>query len=107
MGSDGWVYARSEALFVGGRCGAGKTSAGNEIHAQLSAAGMRHCLIDGDFLDMAHPPPCEHRLAERNLAAMWANYRALSYRRLIYTNPACVVEDVSDQLAAAMGIIRE
>jgi adenylylsulfate kinase-like enzyme len=48
MGSDGWVYARSEALFIGGRSGVGKTSAGNEIHAQLAAAGVRHSLIDDD-----------------------------------------------------------
>jgi hypothetical protein len=97
------MSARSEALFVGGRSGAGKSSVGNEIHAQLSAAGVRHCLIDGDFLDMAHPPPWEHGLAERNLAAMWANYRALGYRRMIYINTASVFDDVLDQLTAAMG----
>lgn len=95
--------AHSEGLFVGGRSGAGKSSVGNEIHAQLSAAGVRHCLIDGDFLDMAHPSPWEHGLAERNLAAIWANYRALAYRRMIYTNTAAVLEDVMGRLTAAMG----
>ena len=96
------MSARSEALFVGGRSGAGKSSVGNELHAQLSAAGVRHCLIDGDFLDMAHPSPWEHGLAERNLAAMWANYRVLAYRRMIYTNTAAVLEDAMDRLTAAM-----
>jgi len=96
------MSARSEALFVGGRSGAGKSSVGNELHAQLSAAGVRHCLIDGDVLDMAHPSPWEHGLAERNLAAMWANYRALAYRRMIYTNTAAVLEDAMDRLTAAM-----
>jgi hypothetical protein len=38
---------------------------------QLSRAGIWHCLIEGDNLDMAYPPPWEHGLAERNLAAMW------------------------------------
>ncbi|WP_306210150.1 adenylyl-sulfate kinase [Actinoplanes sp. RD1] len=92
---------RSEVLFLGGRSGVGKSSVGYEMHAQLSAAGVRHCLIEGDNLDLAFPAPGEHRLAERNLAAMWANYRALGYRRLIYTNTVSVRE--TGGLAAAMG----
>ncbi|GAA2632204.1 hypothetical protein Adu01nite_11680 [Paractinoplanes durhamensis] len=79
----------------------GKSSVGFEIHAQLSAVGVRHCLIEGDNLDMAYPSPWEHSLAERNLAAMWANYRALGYRRLIYTNTVSVRQ--VDVLTAAMG----
>lgn len=79
----------------------GKSSVGNEIHAQLSAAGVRHCLIEGDNLDLAYPPPWEHGLAERNLAAMWANYRALGYRRMIYTNTVSVRS--ADRLTEAMG----
>lgn len=55
MEEDPRLRATSEALFIGGRSGVGKTAVGNEIHAQLSAAGVRHCLIDGDFLDMAYP----------------------------------------------------
>ncbi|OBC10915.1 hypothetical protein A5784_36035 [Mycobacterium sp. 852013-50091_SCH5140682] len=67
-------------MCIGGRSGTGKTSVGFEMHAQLSATDIPHCLIDGDFLDMAHPTPSqEHALAERNLAAMWANYRTLGY----------------------------
>jgi hypothetical protein len=93
----------SEAVFIGGRSGVGKTSVGLEIHAKLSVAGTAHCLIDGDFLDMAFPAPWEHNLAERNLAAMWANYRALGYRRLIYTNTVSVLPDVIEQLTTAMG----
>jgi hypothetical protein len=95
------VTTRSQALFLGGRSGVGKSSVGNEIHAQLSAAGVRHCLIEGDNLDLAYPPPWEHGLAEQNLAAMWANYRALDYRRMVYTNTASV--RLVDELTAAMG----
>ena len=84
------VTSRSEALFLGGRSGVGKSSIGSEMHVQLSAAGIRHCLIEGDNLDMAYPPPWEHGLGARNLAAMWANYRALDYRRMIYTNTVSV-----------------
>jgi hypothetical protein len=97
------VSTRSEALLIGGRSGAGKSSVGEQIHVQLSAAGVWHCLIEGDNLDLAYPPPWEHGLAERNLAAMWANYRALGYRRMIYTNTASVLADVAGQLTAAMG----
>jgi hypothetical protein len=97
------VTAQTEALLVGGRAGVGKSSVGYEIHEQLSAVGIRHCLIEGDNLDMAYPAPWEHHLAERNLAAMWANYRALGYRRMIYTNTASVLEKVIGELTAAMG----
>jgi hypothetical protein len=37
----------------------------------------------------------------RNLAAVWANYRELGYRRLVYTNTVAVLE--VEELAAAMG----
>jgi len=57
------------------------------------------------MLDMAYPTPWEHGLAERNLAAMWANYRALGYRRLIFINSACVLATETRKLAAAMGDI--
>ncbi|MFC9995231.1 ATPase [Nocardia sp. NPDC127526] len=93
----------TEALFIGGRSGVGKSSVGAEIHEQLSAARIRHCLIEGDVLDLAYPPPWEHGLAERNLAAMWANYRALGYHRMIYTNTASVLEPVIRSLTTAMG----
>lgn len=93
----------SKALFLGGRSGVGKTSVGYEIHAQLSDAGVRHCLIDGDTLDMAWPPPQHRGLAERNLAAMWANYTAAGYRRMIYINTASVLAEVTSRLTAAMG----
>jgi hypothetical protein len=84
------VSERSSVLFLGGRSGVGKSSVAIEIHEQLSALQARHCVIEGDNLDLAYPPPWEHRLAERNLAAMWANYRALGYRRLVYTNTVSV-----------------
>jgi hypothetical protein len=99
------VTAPSKALFIGGRAGVGKSSVGYEIHAQLSSARIQHCLIEGDNLDMAWPTPHEQglRLAEQNLAAMWTNYRALGYRRMVYTNTASVFEEVISELTAAMG----
>lgn len=100
-----WQVVRmaDEVVFIGGPSGVGKSSVGLEMHAQLSAAEVSHCVIDGDFLDMAHPTPWEHRLAERNLAAMWTNYRALGYTRLIYTNTVSVLPTVMQSLLQAMG----
>lgn len=92
----------TSVLFLGGRSGVGKTSVGNEIHAQLSHSDVRHCLIDGDMLDMAFPAPWDDHLAERNLAALWTNYRSLGYRRLVYVNTACVMAGEIDRLTAAM-----
>ena len=93
----------SEVLLLAGRSGVGKSSVAFGCHDALSAAGVRHCVIDGDMLDMAYPTPWEHGLAERNLAAMWANYRELGYRRLIFVNSACVLATEARKLAAAMG----
>lgn len=73
------------------------------MHAQLRAMDVAHCVIDGDFLDMAHPTPWEHGLAERNLSAMWANCQALDYHRLIYTNTVSVLPAVMDSLLQAVG----
>lgn len=82
-GSSEWQVVRmaSEVAFIGGSSGVGKTSVGFEMHAQLRANDVAHCVIDGDFLDLAHPTPWEHGLAERNRSAMWANYQALGYNR--------------------------
>lgn len=99
------MISQSEVLFIGGRAGVGKSSVGCEIHVQLSAADIQHCLIEGDNLDLAWPTPYKNalRLAEQNLAAMWANYRAAGYLRLIYTNTASVFEEEIGKLTAAMG----
>ncbi|WP_327588028.1 hypothetical protein OHA25_14245 [Nonomuraea sp. NBC_00507] len=97
--------AQFEALLIGGRAGVGKSTVGWEISAQLQAAHIAHCLIEGDNLDQAFPaPPGDpHRthMTEANLAALWRNYAALGYRRLIYTNTVSVLE--SDLIARAMG----
>lgn len=92
---------RSEVLFIGGRAGVGKSSVALELHWQLAAQQVKHCVIEGDNLDQAYPPPWEHDLAEKNLSDMWRNPRALGYRRLIYTNTVSVLE--AEGLAAAMG----
>lgn len=95
----------SWVLFIGGRSGVGKTTAALALHELLAAADVVHAVVEGDYLDLAHPAPHvtfpDADLAERNLAATWANYRALGYRRLVYTNTAAVL--TVPALVAAMG----
>ncbi|TSA86498.1 hypothetical protein FNU79_07610 [Deinococcus detaillensis] len=85
------VSERNEVLFIGGRSGVGKTSLAAELHYQLSALRIKHAVIEGDNLDLAYPPPWKYGLAEQNLKSIWGNYRALGYRRLIYTNTVSVL----------------
>jgi hypothetical protein len=86
--------APTEVLFVGGRSGVGKSSVAAEASRLLARAGVRHAVIEGDNLDQAWPEPWRDgfALAERNLAAMWRNYRELGYSRLIYTNTVSILE---------------
>jgi hypothetical protein len=83
----------------------GKTVIGWEVSAQFQARSVAHCLVEGDFLDQAYPAPRDDpsrsKLTESNLAALWRNYSALGYRRLIYTNTVSVLE--SDLISRAMG----
>lgn len=90
-------------LFIGGRSGVGKSTVAYEISRRLAEADVKHALIEGDNLDQAHPKPWRSGipLVERNLAAMWHNYRELGYSRLIYTNTASVLE--IDKLTDAIG----
>lgn len=89
-------------LLIGGRSGVGKSRTADEIHHLLYEKKVKHAYIEGDNLDMAFPAPWRegHALAEQNLRVMWANYQALGYRRLIYTNTAAVTS--SDALAGAI-----
>jgi hypothetical protein len=92
-------------LLIGGRSGVGKSSVGWEVSAQLQAAGVAHCFIEGDFLDQAYPAPADDpsrtELTRRNLTSLWRNYAELGYRRLIYTNTVSVLEQ--DLVVGAMG----
>jgi hypothetical protein len=95
----------TKVVFIGGRSGVGKSSAGIAVSALLAEKGVRHVLIEGDNLDLAYPAPHleypEFKLAERNLGSMWANYAELGYSRLIYTNTVSVIG--SRELIAALG----
>ncbi|MEV5981189.1 hypothetical protein [Streptomyces sp. NPDC052114] len=96
----------SEVLLIGGRSGVGKSSVGLEVAALLRAADVGHALIEGDLLDAVHPAPPDDphrsRITGRNLAAIWANYRDLGCRRLVYTNTASVLGSEESLFAEAL-----
>lgn len=93
----------TDVIFIGGRSGVGKSSVAAEASLLLAAADIRHAVIEGDNLDQAYPQPWREGidLAEKNLAAMWRNYRSIGYARLIFTNTVSVLEMPS--LSAALG----
>ncbi|MEV8428602.1 hypothetical protein PGH47_03035 [Streptomyces sp. HUAS 31] len=97
----------AEVLLIGGRAGVGKTTVGWEVSARLRAARVAHAVIDGDFMGAVHPaPPADaHRsdITARNLAAVWANYTELGYRRLVYTNTTSVLDMAAPMFRRAMG----
>lgn len=95
------VAKPAELLLIGGRSGVGKSAVAFEVSAQLAALQVSHAVIEGDFLDLAFPSPSDHRLAAKNLATIWGNYRDAGYRRLIYTNTASVLS--VDWIVSAMG----
>jgi len=100
LGTVWFVSTDSKLLLIGGRSGVGKSSVAFALHDLLATEQVRHAVIEGDMLDLAWPAPWAHRLSERNLAAVWSNYRALGYERLIYTNTMSMLN--ADELAAAM-----
>jgi cytidylate kinase len=67
-------------LAITGPGGVGKTTVAFEVSRRLEASGTGHALIDTDELDRLFPPPSDDprktKLAARNLAAAWANFRA-------------------------------
>jgi len=83
-------------LLIGGRSGVGKTSVAAEASELLQAAGVAHCLIDGDNLAAAYPKASEDphgsALAEANLRTLWAGYAAIGHARAIYVNTVSVLE---------------
>jgi molybdopterin-guanine dinucleotide biosynthesis protein len=83
-----------EVLLIAGRSGSGKTSVSYEVSDQLHAAGVAHCLVDGDNLDTAYPKPAGDAhgigLTEANLTALWHNYSAIGQRHLVYVNTVSV-----------------
>ena len=95
------MVGHSELLLIGGASGVGKSATAFALHDLLSAQNVQHAVVEGDALDLAYPAPWRSGIAFRNLSAIWANYRELGFRRLIFTNTVSVLEARS--IADAMG----
>ena len=74
-------------LAITGPVGVGKTTVAGAISELLGNAGLAHALVDLDWLRWCYPNPADDpfhmALGRRNLAAVWANYRAAGAERLI------------------------
>lgn len=84
-------------LVVTGPVGVGKTAVAAAISELLEGAGVPHAMVDADLLRWCYPAPPDDRfrvaLGLRNLAAVWANYRAEGAERLVMAD---VVEQRAD-----------
>ncbi len=94
-------------LLVTGPVGVGKTTVGSEISALLNRAGEPHAFVDMDSLRWCHPSPPHDpfniALAMRNLAAVWANFRAAGAGRLILADVLESRDDLAGYRAAVPG----
>jgi hypothetical protein len=90
-------YANTPVLVLTGPVGVGKTAVAIEVSNFLEAMGTTHALIDVDWLRWSYPrpegDPFHMALGLRNLAAVWANYRAAEAERLVLVD---VVEARAD-----------
>jgi chloramphenicol 3-O-phosphotransferase len=81
------TMARVPVLLLSGPVGAGKSSVGAAASRLLREAGVPHALIDlavvGDCWPAPADDPWNERVAHRNLACMWSNFRAAGAGRLI------------------------
>ena len=92
-------------IVITGPVGVGKTAVSTAMSDLLIAANEPHALIDMDTLRMSYPRPAHDRfhmaLGLRNLAALWANYRAAGAECLILAD---VVESQADADAYRLAV---
>ena len=81
------MAARVPLMVITGPVGVGKTSVAAAVSDLLDRVGVAHAMIDLDHLRWCSPSPTDDpfrlALGLRNLAAVWANYRAAGAARLI------------------------
>lgn len=94
-------------LVVTGPVGVGKTTVAAAASEILDRAQMAHAVIDVDRLRWCHPSPVDDpfqlALGLRNLASVWARYRAAGAERLILVDIVESREDVVGYRSAVPG----
>jgi chloramphenicol 3-O-phosphotransferase len=94
-------------LVITGPVGVGKTTVAAAVDELLGAAGVAHALVDLDWLRWCSPSPADDpfhiALGLRNLAAVWAGYRAAGAGRLILVDVVEARADLDGYRAAVPG----
>lgn len=92
-------------IVITGPVGVGKTTVASALSDRLIASGEPHALVDMDTMRQSYPRPAGDRfnmaLGLRNLAAVWANYRAAGAECLILAD---IVESPDDVAAYRVAV---
>lgn len=94
-----------DAVLLNGTVGAGKSTTAAALSDLLGAAGVRHAVIDTDWIRMLRPAPTgdpfQHAIAVTNLEDLVRNFRAAGAVRFVI---AGVVETTAerDDIKAAL-----
>lgn len=86
-------------LLMCGPTGVGKSTVGWEVYVRLRGAGLTAAYLDLDQVGFCWPAPAadpgNHRVKARNLAAIWANFRAAGAQCLVAVGPVDDAEAAS------------
>src|SRR5579875_2158020 len=95
------------AIFLNGSYGVGKSAVLDAVGDRLAASGRAFSVMDVDWFHRSWPVAegdTENTVLEaRNIAAVWANYRAAGPRQLVLSGVATSSADL-DRYAAAVGL---
>lgn len=98
---------RAYAIFLNGSYGVGKSSVLDAVGDRLAAGGRAFSLMDVDCFHRSWPVAAddsENTVVEaRNIAAVWANYRAAGPRQLVLSGVVTSNADL-DRYSGAVGM---
>ena len=98
------MSANVPVLVVTGPVGVGKTTVAAAVSDLLDRAAVAHAMVDADHLRWCYPTPPDDpfraALGLRNLAAVWANYRAAGAERLVLADVVESRDDLAGYRAA-------
>lgn len=97
-----------DAVVITGTIGAGKTTLAEAISEELHERGMRHALIDLDWLGQVYPTPEGHDpyaydLALQNLKEVWPKFQAVGAERAVVAG-TLLNQDHRDRLSRALSL---
>ena len=82
------MRSETRAIALTGTIGAGKTTLAEAISEELHGRGIRHALLDLDWLGQVYPvpeghDPYDYELALQNLRDIWPNFEAAGAHRAV------------------------